>query len=264
MTNLTKSNAINAKNWPWPRLITHRGGGHYAPENTLAAFRAGAKYGFKMMEYDVKLSKDGVEILLHDDDIQRTSNGQGKAANYTLSELQTYDFGAWHSQVYEREPIATLAAIAHYTQQQNIHSNIEIKPSQGEEHLTGKTVASRVQKLWHKAFPPPLLSSFSTVALQSALAAAPSLPRALLIEGELPDDWEYQLKQLQCLGINLDTEIVTRELAEEILGKGYALTVWTVNDMARAQDLLRWGCHGIITDAITTINPDTLKEFLGS
>src|SRR5699024_2254127 len=151
----------------------------------------------------------------------------------------------------------------HYTQQQSIHSNIEIKPSKGVEHLTGRTIALQAQKLWNKALLPPLLSSFSKVALQSALDAAPALPRALLIEGKLPNDWEYQLRQLQCVGINLDSTIVTHELSTEILHKGYALTVWTVNDLARAQELLRWGCHGIITDAITTINPGRLKEFLG-
>lgn len=68
------------KQWPYPRLIAHCGGGCLAPENTLAAMRCGANYGFDMVEFDVKLSKDNILILLHDDDVQRTSNRQGLVA----------------------------------------------------------------------------------------------------------------------------------------------------------------------------------------
>ncbi len=62
-------------NWPYPRIVAHRGGGKLAPENTLAAIDVGAKYGHKMIEFDAKLSKDGEIFLLHDDNLERTSNG---------------------------------------------------------------------------------------------------------------------------------------------------------------------------------------------
>ena len=64
-------------NWPYPRIVAHRGGGKLAPENTLAAIDVGAKYGHKMIEFDAKLSKDGEIFLLHDDNLERTSNGWG-------------------------------------------------------------------------------------------------------------------------------------------------------------------------------------------
>ena len=66
-------------NWPYPRIVAHRGGGKLAPENTLAAIDVGAKYGHKMIEFDAKLSKDGEIFLLHDDNLERTSNGWGVA-----------------------------------------------------------------------------------------------------------------------------------------------------------------------------------------
>ncbi|WP_032323381.1 glycerophosphodiester phosphodiesterase family protein, partial [Shigella flexneri] len=66
-------------NWPYPRIVAHRGGGKLAPENTLAAIDVGAKYGHKMIEFDAKLSKDGEIFLLHDDNLERTSNGWGAA-----------------------------------------------------------------------------------------------------------------------------------------------------------------------------------------
>src|SRR3546814_12614827 len=78
--------------WPYPEFIAHRGAGRYAPENTLAAMRLGAQHGFRMMEYDVKLSRDGVPILMHDDTVQRTSGGVGNAADKPLAELAEIDF----------------------------------------------------------------------------------------------------------------------------------------------------------------------------
>src|SRR3546814_16713332 len=72
---------------PYPEFIAHRGAGRYAPEHTLAAMRLGAQHGFRMMEYDVKLSRHGVPILLHDDPVQLTSGGVGNATYKTLAEM---------------------------------------------------------------------------------------------------------------------------------------------------------------------------------
>ncbi len=66
-------------NWPYPHIVAHRGGGKLAPENTLAAIDVGARYGHTMIEFDAKLSKDGEIFLLHDDNLERTSNGWGVA-----------------------------------------------------------------------------------------------------------------------------------------------------------------------------------------
>src|SRR5690606_556430 len=146
--------------WPYPRLIAHRGAGRQAPENTLASMRLGAGHGFLMMEEDVKLSRDGVAVLLHDDPMDRTSNGSGRASEQTFAELTRFDFGAWHSPSYASEPIPSLHAIAAYTIANGIHSNIEIKPTTGSEAETGRQVALLAQALWRDASLPPLLSSF--------------------------------------------------------------------------------------------------------
>ena len=79
--------------WPYPRLVAHRGGGALAPENTLAAIRLGQELGYRAHEFDVKLSRDGVAILLHDERLERTTNGQGRAADLAWAELQGLDAG---------------------------------------------------------------------------------------------------------------------------------------------------------------------------
>jgi glycerophosphoryl diester phosphodiesterase len=73
--------------WPYPRLCAHRGAGKLAPENTLAAFRVGYAHGYRMAEFDVKLSADGVAFLLHDDTLDRTTNARGRADALTMCEL---------------------------------------------------------------------------------------------------------------------------------------------------------------------------------
>ncbi len=241
--------------WPYPKLIAHRGAGKQAPENTLSSMRLGARHGFRMMEYDVKLSKDGVAILLHDDTVDRTSNGSGSAGDKTLNELALLDFGAWHSKDYAGEPVPTLDSIAAYTRANGIHSNIEIKPTTGSEAETGKQVARMARQLWAGSDTPPLLSSFSEAALEAALKEAPELPRALLIEDEVPADWLSRLRRLECIGLNLNHEYTTLPLVQAVRAANCTLAIWTVNDARRARELLDWGCNAIVTDDIMALSP---------
>lgn len=178
---------VDFANWPYPRHIAHRGAGKLAPENTLAAFRHGASFGYRMFEFDVKLSADGKPVLMHDATLDRTTSGSGRVDALTLGELAALDAGSWHSPAYAGEPVPTLAAVARYTQANGCFVNIEIKPVPGNEYRTGAAVALDALALWQDAAVPPLLSSFSEVALEAARLAAPGLPRALLLD-RLPAD----------------------------------------------------------------------------
>ena len=72
-------------NWPYPRIVAHRGGGKLAPENTLAAIDVGARYGHKMIEFDAKLSKDGEIFLLHDDNLRTYQQRLGRCGRAELA-----------------------------------------------------------------------------------------------------------------------------------------------------------------------------------
>jgi glycerophosphoryl diester phosphodiesterase len=242
--------------WPWPALIAHRGGGSFAPENTLAALRTGARQGFRMVEFDVKLSQDDVLFLLHDDTIDRTSNGQGLASSLSWAALSEWDFSRGHGPDFAGEPAPTLRAAAACTRALGVHSNVEIKPATGFEARTGQAVARAARRLWQGAPLPPLLSSFSETALESARTAAPELPRALLIEGPVPADWQARLRGLGCGGLNIDTQYADREVVREVLAQGATLAVWTVNDANRARELLGWGCQAVFTDALNEVRAD--------
>ena len=238
--------------WSYPSHIAHRGAGKLAPENTLAAFRLGASFGYRMFEFDVKLSGDGKSVLMHDDTLDRTTSGRGRLDALTLGELAALDAGTWHSPLYAGEPIPTLAGIAAYTRANGLMVNIEIKPMPGAEERTGAAVALDALALWHGADVPPLLSSFSESALEAARLAAPDLPRALLLE-KLPGDWLHRLERLDCVALDANQDELDANVIQAAHNAGYRVLCYTVNTPERAKELFEWGLDGLITDAVTVI-----------
>ena len=241
-------------NWPYPKMIAHRGAGKLAPENTLSAMRLGYKMGYRMAEYDAKLTSDQIVILLHDAELERTTNGQGLAGELSFSQLGCLDAGSWHSADYAGEAIPTLNAIASYTLANGMASNIEIKPTPGKESLTGQVVARQARELWKEASTQPLLTSFSVQALEAAKLESPALPRGFLTKS-LPEDWLAILTGLDCVSLHLHHEAVTKNVLEQVQTAGFRLAVWTVNDPERAKELLTWGVDAVITDNIEQIRP---------
>ncbi len=235
------------KPWPYPRLIAHRGGGHLAPENTLAAVRVGHALGFRMIEVDAKLSADGVAILLHDATLDRTTDGEGPARALTWAQLQQCDAGSWHSDPFAREPIPSLEALAELCLAEGIAVNIEIKPSPGADEATGEAVGRLAATYWRGAAVPPLLSSFSRAALVAARAVVPALPRALIAESPTDRDLAF-LDDVDAVSLHSGWRSATPELLERIHGEGRRLLVWTVNDPPAARALFDAGVDGVITD----------------
>ena len=245
---------VTAKNWPYPRWIAHRGAGKLAPENTLASFRLGAAYGYRMAECDVKLSSDGVPFLLHDKTLERTSSGHGTAGEKSWAELSQLDAGSWHSRAFAGEPMPTLDNIAAYCLRNGSFLNIEIKPTPGQESLTGEVVAQHAARLWSGAAVPPLLTSFRPEALQAAKAAAPELPRGLLLDSLWPGWLETALK-LDCVALVCNHALWDAATVSQAKSAGLRCISYTVNDEWAAQRLLDLATDGIITDRVDLFSP---------
>lgn len=239
--------------WPYPHIVAHRGGGCLAPENTLAAIDTGHRYGQRMIEFDAKLSADQQVFLLHDDDVDRTTNGQGLAGKQSWQSLSRLDAGAWFGESFQGEPLATLQQVALRCQQYDMMANIEIKPSPGDEVLTGTRVAQQADKLW-QGMTAPLLSSFSIASLAAAQAAVPGLPRGLLLD-EWRDDWQPLTDRLECVALHLNHRLLDAARTRELKQAGLRVLVYTVNDPQRARELLGWGVDMICTDRIDLIGP---------
>ncbi len=246
--------------WPYPRWIAHRGAGRLAPENTLAAFRVGASYGYRMFECDVKLSSDGVPFLLHDAHLHRTTDAVARlgadavAGDLPWGTLAQLDAGSWHSRSFAGEPIPAMDAVAAYCIRNGLYLNIEVKPVPGTERHTGEVVAQHAQRLWHGQAVLPLLTSFSVAALEGAQAAGPGLPRGLLLDS-LGKGWVETAVQLQCQAIVCNHglwDLATVALAR---AAGCRTLSYTVNDEWAAQRLIDLGTDGIITDRVDLFSP---------
>ena len=237
------------KPWPYPKWIAHRGAGKLAPENTLAAFQLGAKLGYRMFECDAKPSSDGVVFLLHDEHLERTTNGTGVAGSHEWSHLSQLDAGSWHSIAYAGEPLPTLESIARFCLSHGYFLNIEIKPTLGTEAMTGAIVAKEALRLWQGESIPPMLTSFKTEALVAAKQTAPLLPRGLLLDS-LWDGWLEAALELECVAIVCNYKLWNEELVETVHAQKIRCLSYTVNDQDIADSLIALGTDGIITDSV--------------
>lgn len=239
--------------WPYPRWVAHRGAGKLAPENTMAAFRLGARHGYRMFECDAKLSADGVVFLMHDATLDRTTNATGIGGDRPWSELSQLDAGGWHSRAYAGEPLPTLESLARFCIANDHFLNIEIKPTPGVEQRTGEVVAAQAARLF-AGRTPPLLTSFRPESLLGAMQAAPELPRGLLLD-TLWDGWFDHAMKLQCVAIVCNHALWDAALVRKAKDAGLRCLSYTVNDEWAAQRLLALGTDAVITDRVDLFPP---------
>ncbi len=230
-----------------PPVIGHRGAAADAPENTLASIRAAHAQGARMVEFDVKLTADGQLILMHDDDLDRTTDGHGPVAAATLATIRGLDAGGWFSPGFKGTPVPTFEETLSLLGSLGLGANIEIKPNSGQETETATATAAMLRAKWPKALPAPVVSSFSRESLAAFRDAAPTLPLGYLT-WEKPADWSAAARALNCRSIHCAAQHLTPDWAAEIKALGYALAVYTVNDRPMADRLRRWGVDSIITD----------------
>lgn len=217
-----------------PKVIGHRGAAAYAPENTLASFREARRRGAAWVEIDVKLTADGVPIVMHDDSLKRTMGVDRLVARTPRAELPaavpTFE-----------EAIACFAELG-------LGCNVEIKPCEGREAETARATVATLGRCWPAALPPPLLSSFKDASLAAARAAAPDFARALLLD-EIRDDWRARAEAVGAAGVNTNGKRLTAPRAVDIRKSGYTLSVYTINDGDVARALVGMGVDCVITDA---------------
>jgi len=227
-----------------PRVIGLRGAMAYAPENTLASFREARRRGAAWVEIDVKLTADGVPVVLHDPSLQRTMGVDRLVALTPRAELPP--------------DVPTLEQAIACFLELGLGCNVEIKPCEGREAETARATVETLRRAWPAALPAPLLSSFKDASLKAARETAPEFARALLL-GELGEGWQARAEALGVAGLNVGHAKLTAQGAGAVKRAGYALSVWTVNDPDEARALLGMGADCIITDA-----PDVILRALAA
>lgn len=237
-----------------PRIIGHRGACGLAPENTVASFRKAAELGVRWVEFDVHLSADGIPVVIHDDTVNRTTNGRGKVAALTLAELQALDAGTWFQPRFQDERVPTLEEVVILLGKLGLGAVVEIKPSPGTEAATAEAAVRLLLKRWPDHLSPPMVSSFEIEALERAHEVAPGIARALLV-GRVRDGWELEIDRLGCSALHADQERLDAKTVASVTRAGLPLFAYTVNDAARAADLFKWGVAAVFSDRPDLIEP---------
>src|SRR2546427_1606284 len=186
-------------------IIAHRGASSYAPENTMAAFDLALQMRTSHLEFDVHLTRDDHLVIIHDDTVDRTTNGTGPVAGQTLAALQTLDAGAWFGEAFAGARIPTLAdVLTRY--QGRAHLHIELKGH--TVHLPQRTVdfVHAHGMAQHVTF-----TSFQHPHLRKMRAYAPELPIGWLV-GEISDAVIAQAHALGCTQLCPRASLVTPEI----------------------------------------------------
>jgi glycerophosphoryl diester phosphodiesterase len=230
-----------------PPVIGHRGAAASAPENTLAGMRMAQQLGARWVEFDVRLSADGRCIVLHDDSINRTSDGKGMAALLSFAALRERDAGAWFGKSFAGERIPSFEEVIELLAALGLGANVEIKPAAGQEEETARVAVALLRQYWPRHLPAPLVSSFASAALAASREAAPEIARGYLFD-RLPTDWRLRAESLGCTTIHCNQRHLDPGTARTVIEAGFPLLAYTVNAPMRAHELLGWGLTSVFTD----------------
>jgi len=230
-----------------PKIIGHRGAAAYAPENTIAGIHTAADMGCSWVELDVKLTKDSVPVIFHDDTLERTTNGSGKMADITYAELQDLDAGSWFGESFAGEPVPTLEEALEAIIERDLGFNLELKPCPSREVETTEAALDMLATYWdeHNRL---LLSSFQIQCLEICLDAAPDWARGYLVDDPVPESWMDIARHLNPSTINLNGNAVTADDIEVFKSYGKPLLAYTINDEDRADWLFDHGVKAIFSD----------------
>lgn len=247
-----------------PQIIAHRGGMQLGPENTQATFDLAARMGVGF-ELDVTLASTGEVIVLHDDSVDRTTNGSGLASELSLDALQALDAGSWYGADFAGEPIPTLAQVLDRFGGQ-VLIDIEIKTHPMRAELAAGVVAE-VQRLGLQD--QVVVTSFDPYMLEQVKLLDPSIPRGQLTatfkDADLNPVSKLVLRRMWLNGksdpdfIAVEHTRVTKRFVRKQQRKGRQVWAWTVNEPQEMQRLLDLGVTGLITD-----RPDVGLEVLGA
>ena len=257
VANNTKRNCFQHQIWLTSELTAfktlgksimgHRGASAQAPENTLSALNLAAVQGAEWVEFDVKITADQIVILLHDDTIDRTTNGHGNAGKLTYDQISKFDAGQWLKKRYIGESIPTLYQAFDLMRSLDLSANIELKPCPGFEAETAVAVAQVIHDEINNFHGEIIISSFNERCLWEFRKIMPEIQTALLFFN-VPWNWRLLAQDIGVDAIHCLYKHLTRAQVKQINNVGYGVRCFTVNCPHTAKRLFEWGVDGLITD----------------
>ncbi|WP_166805804.1 glycerophosphodiester phosphodiesterase family protein [Jeotgalibacillus sp. R-1-5s-1] len=226
--------------------VAHRGAASYAPENTMAAFQKGLEFGADFLEADVHMSKDGELIIMHDESVDRTTNGSGLIRDLTLEQIKELEAGSHFHPDFFGEPVMTLDELleAFYGQ---IGLVIEIKHPALYPGIEEKVVELLSQ---YPSTESIIVQSFDIDTMKRIHELDPDLQIAVLMKASFVPVSPGKLDELTSFAdyINFNISFVTRRTVNEVHERDGKVLVWSKKDKRLIQKAVLYGVDGIITD----------------
>ncbi|MEL7060740.1 MAG: glycerophosphodiester phosphodiesterase family protein [Acidobacteriota bacterium] len=243
-----------------PRVLAHRGDSETAPENTLAALRQALAAGADLIEIDVTFSRDRKIVVIHDETVDRTTDGAGAVLDLDLAALRALDAGAWKGERFVGERIPTLDDVLAWARER-ILINVEIKSEAVEVAHGGASIASEVAQriAEHGMADRTILSSFDPRPLAWLRDHRPDLTTAALERPRLDRNRSPAeiVGSVGASGFNTRRDAVHRARIEAAHAADLLVSIYTVNDVADMERVLDLGVDALFTDA-----PGRLVELL--
>ena len=236
------------------KIFAHRGFSGKYPENTMIAFEKAIEIGVDGIELDVHLTKDNELVIIHDEDVKRTTNGEGLVKDMTLEELRKLDASAKFVGQYGINPIPTLREYFELVKDTNIITNIELKTSVYEYHTIEKRTIDMIREfgLEDKI----IFSSFNHFTVKRCEELAPEIKRGFLTGDWLVDFGKYTAERnVQCCHPWFGS--LSQEVVDEMHAAGCEINTWTVNDENEVRRLYDLGIDAVITNF-----PDMAKRVI--
>lgn len=245
-----------------PLIIAHRGASGSAPENTLAAVNKALEIGVDMVEIDVHQTKDKEIVVIHDNTVNRTTNGRGRVRDYSLKHLKALDAGSWFSSEFKNERVPALAEVIKLVKGK-AELLIEIKSSGAYPGIEEIIIKILEENDFVKQC---VIHCFNSVSLKKIRTHHPEVRIQKLVLGNifflpLHIDYRPQLGHYHhydfVSGINPNHKYINEMMLKKIQQKGQTVYVWTQNDEEKMKELISLGVDGIITDY-----PEKLKKII--
>lgn len=230
---------------PQVEIVAHRGFSEIAPENTMAAFKKAQAAGADGIELDVQLTKDGEVVVIHDETVDRTTNGSGLIKEMTWAQVRKLDAGRWFSEAYAGETIPTLRQVLEWVAGTSLWVNIELKNNRFAYRGLEEKVVKEIERTGLERR--VVLSSFNPLSLRHLAAYRPAMERALLYENKMPAPWIYA-KLIGVSSIHPHFSVITPAIVERCRAKGIAVRPYTVDDEGMMEELIEAGVEAIITN----------------
>ncbi|GJQ36246.1 MAG: glycerophosphoryl diester phosphodiesterase [Anaerolineaceae bacterium] len=232
--------------FPRPILLAHRGDSSHAPENTLPAFASALEKGADGVELDAQLTADGHVVVIHDPDVKRTTDGEGRISSLSIETVRTLDAGSWFSPVFSGTKVPLLEDVFEAMGRDKL-INIELKNYSTPFNGLALKVCELVKR--HNNGSQIILSSFFAFNLKIAARELPGIQLGLLAlpgwRGSWARSFSFMFGNYQAL--HLHHSDTTREQIQRTHRIKRRVHVWTVNSPEEIRRLSDWDVDGIIT-----------------